>query len=357
MSNCLRTANILVEAGADCFRGRNKFGENPYQTIEYLSIASSEEDAKKFSQTLSLMQKPYATRINSLIRGHLVRLRSRKARAATLLGAFVRGHQLRRRLWYCQNLSRYGLIAYSDPRGQAANNIVATHDVVVGKVRQARRMMVAARQTVAIAFAAAHDDLVAIRLWAARRPMAILFAAFYLWMTSVSTAVIASYFALLSRLHHGPAHEIHLLIVANAPSFMLPLLERPSQEPKETHEVDLLHCFIILYLNAYLIFVAMPFDWYAHRYLPLHQLHVRLNWSYVTYAIPFIVAFLPCILTLYGWYHMQRNVDSMRPVLISLADVLMPGPLQETNHEYLYCFRQYVHAKVVLFISNFHPAS
>lgn len=108
--------------------------------------------------------------------GVIVRLRQRKARAATLLGALVRGHQLRRRLWYYQILSRHYLSTGSDLRGQAANTMVVTHDVVVGKVRQARRMTVAARQTVAIALAATRDDLKAIFLWAARRPMTL-----FLW--------------------------------------------------------------------------------------------------------------------------------------------------------------------------------
>lgn len=153
-----------------------------------------------------------------------------------------------------------------------------------------------------------------------QHPIAILLVILCFGATYLGSFVLASNRALVARVNPPPVHELPAFVVANAPSYMLALLER--KETEENYENRIVSSFSVVFeVMPFLIYFLILF--LTMSFLPVNM---RRGAAIVSIALLFIM-WLPHLLTM-SWIERKSSY----PFLLSLTDALMTGPLMESNH-------------------------
>ena len=161
-----------------------------------------------------------------------------------------------------------------------------------------------------------------------QHPMAILLVILCFQATYLGSFVLASNRALVARVNPPPVYGLPAFVVANAPSYMLALLER--KETEENYENRIVSSFSVVFeLMPFLIYFLILF--LTMSFLPVNM---RRGAAIVSIALLFIM-WLPHLLTM-SWIERKSSY----PFLLSLTDALMTGPLLESNHGFFYQYRQ-----------------
>ena len=161
-----------------------------------------------------------------------------------------------------------------------------------------------------------------------QHPIAILLVILCFGATYLGSFVLASNRALVARVNPPPVHELPAFVVANAPSYMLALLER--KETEENYENRIVSSFSVVFeVMPFLIYFLILF--LTMSFLPVNM---RRGAAIVSIALQFIM-WLPHLLTM-SWIERKSSY----PFLLSLTDALMTGPLMESNHGFFYQYRQ-----------------